>query len=83
MEPKQGAGPELSLELNELISRRDELTHRLRNGQGKIATARRQGRAAETVKSAEEKWLGLLREYEEVEDRIRALKAGSDPDSGQ
>ena len=64
------------MELGELTAKRDELTRRLKDGQEKIGAARRQGRAAETLARAEEKWLGLLREYEEVEDKIRALEAG-------
>ena len=69
------SGQGLPLELTELTAKRDELTHRLRDGQEKIGAARRQGRAAETIARAEEKWLELLREYEGVEDRIRALEA--------
>ncbi len=69
------AGQELPLDLNELIAKRDELTRRLKDGQEKIGAARRQGRAAEAIARAEEKWLKLLGEYEELEDRIRGLEA--------
>ncbi len=49
--------------------------HRLRDGQQKIKTARKQGRDPRIIEEAEKKWLGLLRDYERIEEQLRALQA--------
>ena len=48
---------------------------RLRDGQQKIRAARKQGGDPRAIEGAEKKWLGLLRDYERIEEQLRALQA--------
>lgn len=61
--------------MEELLAQRDELVLRLRDGQQKIRTAREQGLDPRIIEGAEEKWLGLLRDYETIEEQLRSLRA--------
>ena len=61
--------------MEELVARRQKLMHRLVDGQEKIEAARRQGRPPEVIHNAEQRWISLLGEYEEIEDLIHILRA--------
>lgn len=61
--------------VEELLAQRDEFVRRLRDGQQKIMAARKQGRDPRVIEGAEKKWLGLLRDYEKIEEQLRILRA--------
>ncbi len=74
-QPRREGAPSHPLSDDPLLllrAKRDTLVERLNHGCALIEEKRKEG---EDVTAWEDFWIGLLREYEEVEDRIRQIEA--------